>query len=92
MKNPIDAFILAALQKKGLTLSPGADRHVLLRRVTFDLTGLPPTPKDIEDFLTDKTPNAYEKVVDRLMASPQARERGCALHRGIQLCGPFSPR
>ena len=73
--NPIDAFILTALAKKQLTLSPEADRLTLLRRVTLALTGLPPTPKDIEDFLNDKTPNAYEKVVDRLLASPHYGER-----------------
>ncbi len=73
--NPIDAFILAALQQQQLALSPEADRLTLLRRVSFDLTGLPPTPKDIEDFLNDKTPSAYEKVVDRLLASPHYGER-----------------
>jgi Protein of unknown function (DUF1549)/Planctomycete cytochrome C len=75
VRNPIDAFILAALEKKQLTLSPEADRLALLRRVSFDLAGLPPTPKDIDDFLNDKSPNAYEKVVDRLLASPRYGER-----------------
>jgi hypothetical protein len=73
--NPIDAFVLTALQAKGLTLSPEADRLTLLRRVTFDLTGLPPSVKEQEDFLNDKTPSAYEKVVDRLLASPHYGER-----------------
>ena len=73
--NPIDAFIRAALQKQQLTLSSEADRLTLLRRVSFDLTGLPPAPKEIEDFLNDKTPNAYESVVDRLLASPHYGER-----------------
>jgi Protein of unknown function (DUF1553)/Protein of unknown function (DUF1549)/Planctomycete cytochrome C len=73
--NPIDAFILAALQKLQLTLSPEADRLTLLRRVGFDLTGLPPTPTEVEAFLNDKTSDAYEKVVDRLLASPHYGER-----------------
>jgi hypothetical protein len=73
--NPIDAFILMALQKQQLTLSPEADRLTLLRRVSFDLTGLPPTPTAVADFLNDKTPHAYEKVVDRLLASPHYGER-----------------
>jgi hypothetical protein len=73
--HPIDAFILFTLRKKGLTLSPEADRTTLLRRVTFDLTGLPPTLKEIDDFVADETPAAYEKVVDRLLASPRYGER-----------------
>jgi hypothetical protein len=73
--NPIDAFILAALAKQLLTLSPDADRLALLRRVSFDLAGLPPTPRDIDDFLNDKSPHAYAKVVDRLLASPHYGER-----------------
>ncbi|MBI3409104.1 MAG: PSD1 domain-containing protein [Planctomycetes bacterium] len=75
VRNPIDAFVLAALETKGLTLSPDADRLTLLRRVTFDLTGLPPTPKEIEAFLADKSPEACENVVDRLLASPHYGER-----------------
>ena len=75
VRNPIDAFILASLEKKSLTLSPEADRVTLLRRVTFDLHGLPPTPQEIEAFLGDKSPDAYEKVVDRLLASPHYGER-----------------
>ena len=74
-KNPIDAFIVAELNKKGLTLSPSADKATLLRRVTFDLTGLPPTPEEIKAFLNDKSPNAYEKIVDKLLASPRYGER-----------------
>jgi hypothetical protein len=73
--NPIDAFILTALEKRQLTLSPDADRPALLRRVSFDLIGLSPTPKDIDDFLNDKSPSAYEKVVERLLASPHYGER-----------------
>src|SRR5256714_3794346 len=73
--NPIDAFIQDGLRKKQLTPSKPLDRAPLLRRVTYDLTGLPPTPAEIEAFLKDKSPDAYEKVVDRLLASPQYGER-----------------
>jgi mono/diheme cytochrome c family protein len=75
ISNPIDAFILAELSKKNLVPSPPADKATLLRRVTFDLTGLPPTPEELKAFLADKAPNAYEKVVDRLLASPRYGER-----------------
>jgi mono/diheme cytochrome c family protein len=74
-RNPIDAFILAKLKEKGLSPSPEADRRTLIRRVTFDLTGLPPTPEEVEAFLKDASPDAYEKVVDRLLASPHYGER-----------------
>jgi hypothetical protein len=74
-KNPIDAFILTKLRDKGLSLAVPADRRTLLRRVTFDLTGLPPTPDELAAFLGDHSPNAYEKVVDRLLASPRYGER-----------------
>jgi len=66
---PIDAFILAAMESKGLTPAPQAEKRTLIRRVTFGLTGLPPTPEDIANFLTDESPTAYEKVVDRLLDS-----------------------
>lgn len=75
VRNPIDAFVLSALEKQGLSLSPDADRLTLLRRVTFDLTGLPPTPKETNAFLADKAEDAYEKVVDRLLASERYGER-----------------
>jgi len=75
VRNPIDAFVLAALEKKGLRPSPPADRRTLLRRVTFDLTGLTPTPFEIAAFLGDRSPDAYEKVVRRLLASPHYGER-----------------
>lgn len=75
VRNPIDAFILDALQAKKLTPSKPLDRERLLRRVTFDLTGLPPTPGEIDFFLRDSSPQAYEKVVDRLLASPHYGER-----------------
>ncbi len=75
MANPIDAFIEAKLESKNLSLSSEADRITLLRRVTFDLTGLPPTPQEVDAYIADKSPQAYEKVVDRLLASPHYGER-----------------
>ena len=74
-QNPIDAFIFAKLQAKKLAPSPPADKRTLLRRVTFDLTGLPPTPAEVNAFLADKAPDAYAEVVDRLLASPRYGER-----------------
>ncbi len=71
LTNPIDAFIGEGLAKKGLGFSPQADHATLLRRVTYDLTGLPPTPEEIESFLGDENEDAYERVVDRLLASPE---------------------
>ena len=73
--NPIDAFIQTRLGKEGLTAAPEADRISLIRRVTLDLTGLPPTSGDVDAFLADTQPGAYERVVDRLMASPHYGER-----------------
>jgi len=75
VRNPVDAFVLAALEKTGLTLSPEADRLTILRRATFDLTGLPPTPGEIAAFLADKSETAFEKVIDRLLASQHYGER-----------------
>ena len=75
VRNPIDRFVLARLEREGLVPTPGADRGRLLRRVTFDLTGLPPTLAELEAFLNDQSPDAYEKVVDRLLASPRYGER-----------------
>ena len=72
---PIDAFILAALEAKGLRPSPAAKKETLIRRVTLDLIGLPPTPAEIDAFVRDPSPNAYEKLVDRLLASPHYGER-----------------
>ncbi|HWA83256.1 MAG TPA: DUF1549 domain-containing protein, partial [Fimbriimonadaceae bacterium] len=74
-RNPIDYFILEKLEEEGLKPSPEADRRTLIRRVSLDLTGIPPTLKEVEAFLKDKSPNAYEKVVDRLLASPRYGER-----------------
>jgi mono/diheme cytochrome c family protein len=71
----IDAFILARLKAEGIKPSPPADRATLIRRVTLDLTGLPPTPKEVQDFLDDRRPDAYARVVDRLLASPHYGEK-----------------
>lgn len=75
VRNPIDQFVLAELARRKLTPSPEADRLTLIRRVTFDLTGLPPTPQEIDAFLADNEPRAYERLVDRLLASPRYGER-----------------
>jgi hypothetical protein len=75
MSNPIDAFILAKLREKGLRPAPEADRRTLIRRLTFDLTGLPPTADEIKTFIADTDPRAYERLVDRLLASPAYGER-----------------
>ena len=74
-RGALDRFILARLEKEGLQPSPEADKHTLLRRVTFDLTGLPPSPEEIDAFVADESENAYEKVVDRLLASPHYGEQ-----------------
>src|SRR5690349_18509202 len=74
-RNPIDRFILARLEKEGLTPAPEASKNTLLRRVYLDLTGLPPSPQELAAFLADQSPDAYEKVVDRLLASPHYGER-----------------
>lgn len=74
-KNPIDRFLLAGLEKEGIAPSPEADRRTLLRRVHLDLIGIPPTAREIEAFLSDESPDAYEKIVDRLLASPHFGER-----------------
>lgn len=74
-RNAIDSFVLARLEKEGLQPSAEADRATLIRRVSFDLTGLPPTPQEIDDYVNDHSPNAYEKVVDRLLASERYGER-----------------
>ncbi|MCG6158281.1 PSD1 and planctomycete cytochrome C domain-containing protein [Rubinisphaera margarita] len=74
-RTPIDAFIAARHQQAGVTHSPEADRRTLIRRVTFDLTGLPPSPEETAAFLADPDPQAYDKLVDRLLASPRYGER-----------------
>lgn len=73
--NEVDRFILARLEKEGLTPAPAADRIALIRRVTFDLIGLPPTPEEVDAFVRDPAPDAYGKLVDRLLASPRHGER-----------------
>ena len=73
-RDPVDRFILARLESVGLQPSPEANKTTLIRRVTLDLTGLPPTPAEVDAFLSDTSPNAYEKVVDRLLRSPRYGE------------------
>jgi hypothetical protein len=75
VKSPIDRFVLAKLEEKGLKPVSDADKRTLIRRATFDLTGLPPTPDEVEEFLKDASPNAFEKVVDRLLASTAYGEK-----------------
>ena len=73
--HPIDAFLLKALGEKSLSPAPTADRRTLIRRATFDLTGLPPAPDDVEAFVKDTAPDAYDRLIERLLASPQYGER-----------------
>jgi len=75
LKNPIDAFVLAKVEQNGLKPSPPADRRTLVRRAFFDLHGLSPTPEQVEDFVNDQSTEAYEKLLDRLLASPRYGER-----------------
>src|SRR5262249_55560397 len=75
VRNPVDAFLAAGHEKRGLTRAPPADKPLLLRRVYLDLIGLPPTREELHAFLDDPSPDAYEKVVERLLASPQYGER-----------------
>src|SRR5262249_15212144 len=74
-RNPVDGFLLAALEEKGLTFGPEADRATLARRLALDLTGLPPTPGEVTEFLADASPEAYERMTDRLLASPRYGQR-----------------
>ncbi|MBL7650084.1 MAG: DUF1549 domain-containing protein, partial [Candidatus Hydrogenedentes bacterium] len=75
VKTPIDAFILDKLEAKGIQPSPATDKLALIRRATYDLTGLPPTPEEIDSFVNDKDPAAYEKLIDKLLASPHYGEK-----------------
>ncbi len=75
IRNPIDSFILARLEAEGLSFNPEADKPTLLRRVMLDLTGLPPTPEETATFLADEAPDAYERMVERALASPHYGER-----------------
>ncbi len=75
VRNPVDAFVISALEAKGLALAPEAPKETLLRRASLDLTGLPPSPEEMDAFLADPSPRAFEKAVDRLLASPHDGER-----------------
>jgi len=75
VRNPVDAFILAKLEASGLTPNPPADRAQLIRRAYYDVIGLPPTPEEVQTFAADRAPDAWEKVVERLLASPQYGEK-----------------
>ena len=75
VKTPIDAFLLEKMQARGLTPASPAEKRVLIRRVTYDLTGLPPTPAEVEAFVADNSPDAYEKLIDKLLASPHYGEQ-----------------
>lgn len=75
VRNPVDAFVFARLAREKISPSPEATRETLLRRVTLELTGVPPTPAELDAFLADRAPDAYERVVDRLLASPRYGER-----------------
>ena len=74
-RSPIDDFILARLEEEGFAPSPEADRATLIRRVSLDLTGLPPTPAEVDAFVSDDSSTAYERLVDRLLRSPRYGER-----------------
>src|SRR5207244_11627570 len=75
VRNPIDRFVLARLEKEGIRPSPEADRATLIRRLSLDLLGLPPSPREVDEFLNDTRPDAYERLVDRLLVSPHYGER-----------------
>lgn len=74
-KHPIDAFVEEKLEETGLSMNPAADRRTLIRRATYDLTGLPPSPEEVDDFVKSEDPEAYEKLIDRLLDSPHYGER-----------------
>lgn len=75
VQTPVDAFLLQKLESRGLAFNPEADKRTLIRRATFDLHGLPPTPEEVADFLADQRSDAYERLIDRLLASPRYGER-----------------
>ncbi|MEK7834008.1 MAG: DUF1549 domain-containing protein, partial [Acidobacteriota bacterium] len=75
VKTPIDAFVLSELEVRQIVPAAAADKTTLIRRATFDLTGLPPTPEEVAAFIADRSPKAFEKVVDRLLASPHYGEK-----------------
>ena len=99
VRTPIDAFVLARLEAASLAPSQPADRRTLIRRVTLDLTGLPPTPAEVAEFVNDPSPDAYDRLVDRLLASPCYGERWgrfwldyATLFRHERLCIPGRPQ
>src|SRR5205085_7355724 len=75
IKNPIDAFVLSRLEQENLQPSPEADKRTLYRRLSLDVTGLPPTREEMQAFLSDTRPDAYDRAVDRLLSSPRFGER-----------------
>jgi hypothetical protein len=75
VRTPVDAFLLEKLDAQKLSFNPEADKRTLIRRATFDLTGLPPTPEEVQAFVADRSPDAYDKLLDRLLASPRYGER-----------------
>ena len=77
--NPIDAFVLARLDAEGLKPAPRAGKRTLIRRATIDLTGLPPSPEEVDTFLKDESPEAFAKMIDRLLASPDMENAGRAI-------------
>ena len=100
VRNPIDTFIVQRLRTAGLDAGPEASRHVLLRRAYFDLLGVPPSPQDIDAFVADQRPDAYERLIDRLLASPHYGERwgqywldlaGYSDSEGVQHSDPIRP-
>ena len=95
VRTPVDAFVLKQLESRQLTFSPPASRAELLRRVKFDLLGLPPTPAEIDQFERDRTEHAYERLVDRLLADPALRRivgPGVARPRPLRRDGRLQPR
>jgi len=95
VRNPIDAFILAKLDEQKLTPAPEADRRTLARRLSLDLTGLPPEPAEVEAFVADKSPDAYEKLVDRIADAtgstrPAMATRTASTSTTRARCGPIA--
>src|SRR5262249_49531441 len=90
VKNEIDAFILARLEQAGLKPSPRADRATLIRRLSLDLRGLPPTRAEVDAFLADTSPGAYEKLVDQMLASPRYGEKMALLWLDLARFGDTS--
>ena len=94
-RTAIDRFVAAKLEAKGIAPGPAADKVTLLRRATFDLIGLPPTPAEVEAFVADRSPDAFAKVVERLLASPQYGERWgrhCSVRISASVVSPSAPQ